>query len=46
MRLVGHVAQMREMRHSYESLVGKRERKIQLGRPWCREENNIKTDHE
>jgi hypothetical protein len=32
------------MINAYNSLVGKPEGKRQLGRPWCRWEDNIKMD--
>jgi hypothetical protein len=39
-----HVAQMGAKRNAYRRLVGKPERKIPLGRPRCRWEDNIKVD--
>jgi hypothetical protein len=44
MRWAGHAACMEERRAIYKVLVGKSEGKIQLGRPRCRWENNIKMD--
>jgi hypothetical protein len=44
MRLVGHVATMREDRTAYRILVGKPEGKRPLGRPRHRWEDNIKID--
>jgi hypothetical protein len=44
MRLVGHVAQMREKRNAYRLLVGKPEGKRPLGRPRRRWVNNIRMD--
>jgi len=44
MRKVGHVARMGEGRGVYRVLVGKPERKRQLGRSRGRWENNIKMD--
>jgi hypothetical protein len=43
-RWARHVARMEENRESYGILVGKLERKIPLGRPICRCEDNIKID--
>ena len=42
MRLAGHVARMGERRVAYSISVGKHERKIPLGRPRRRCEDNIK----
>jgi hypothetical protein len=39
---MGYVARMRELRNAYKILVGKLEGKRPLGRPRCREEDNIK----
>jgi hypothetical protein len=44
MRRAGHVARMGEKRNTYRILVGKPERKRQLGRPRRRWVNNIKMD--
>jgi hypothetical protein len=44
MRWAGHVACIGERRSVYRVLVVKLEGKIQLGRPRCRWENNIKRD--
>ena len=44
MRLVRHVARMREKRGLYRDLVGKPERKRPLGRPRLRWEDNVKID--
>ena len=44
MRWVGHVARMGQGRGVYRVLVGKPERKRQLGRPRPRWEHNIKMD--
>jgi hypothetical protein len=44
MRWAGHVARMGEKRDVYRVLVGKPERKRQLGRPRLRWEDNIKMD--
>jgi hypothetical protein len=44
MRWAGHVARMGEKRGVYRVLVGKPERKRQLGRPRRRWEDNIKMD--
>jgi len=44
MRWAGHVARMRERRCIYRVLVGKPERKIPLGRPRRRWEDNIRMD--
>jgi len=44
MRWAGHVARMGEKRGVYGVLVGKLERKRQLGRPRRRWEDNIKMD--
>jgi hypothetical protein len=44
MRWAGHVAQMREKRNVYRSLVGKPEGKRPLGRPRHRWIDNIKMD--
>ena len=44
MRLAGHVANMGEIRGLYGVLVGKLDRKIPLGRPRRRWEDNIKMD--
>ena len=44
MRWAGHVARMGEGRGVYRVLVGKPERKIPLGRPWRRWEDNSKMD--
>jgi hypothetical protein len=44
MRWAGHVARMGEYRGLYRVLVGKPERKISLGRPRRRWEDNIKVD--
>ena len=43
-RWAGHVVRMAEWRGAYKVLVGKLERKRQLGRPRCRWEDNIKID--
>jgi len=45
MRWAGHVAHMGESRCVYRVLVGKPEGEIPLGRPSCRQEDNIKMDH-
>jgi hypothetical protein len=45
MRCAGHVAQMREKRNAYRTLVGKPEGKRPLGRPRRRCVDNIKMDH-
>jgi hypothetical protein len=42
MRWVGHVALMGEMRNAYNILVRKPEGKEPLGRPRCKQEDNIK----
>jgi hypothetical protein len=42
MRRAGHVAHLREMRNTYNIMVGKSERKRPLGRPRRRCEDNIK----
>jgi hypothetical protein len=44
MRWAGHVARMREGRCLYRDLVGRPEGKRPLGRPRCRQEDNIKLD--
>jgi len=44
MRWAGHVARVGERRGVHRVLVGKPERKRQLGRPSCRWEDNIKMD--
>jgi hypothetical protein len=44
MRRAGHVAHMKEMRNSYNILVGKPEGKRPLGRPRNRCEDNIRMD--
>ena len=44
MRFAGHVACMGERRVAYRLLVGKPERKRQIGRPRLRWEDNIKMD--
>jgi hypothetical protein len=44
MRWAGHVARMGEKRNVYRLLVGKPERKRQLGRPRYRWIDNIKMD--
>jgi hypothetical protein len=44
MRWVGHVTRMEKKRNAYRILVGKPERKRQLGRPRYRWEDNIKMD--
>jgi len=44
MKWVGHVAIMRGRRGEYTELVGKPERKKQLGKPRRRWEHNIKLD--
>jgi hypothetical protein len=44
MRLVGHVARMREKRSSFRLLVGKPEGKRPQGRSRCRSVDNIKMD--
>jgi hypothetical protein len=44
MRWTGHVVRMEEKRDAYKILVGKREGKIPLGRPWHRWEDNIRMD--
>jgi hypothetical protein len=44
MRWAGHVARMGEDRGVYRVLVGKPERKMPLGRPRRRWEDNIKID--
>jgi hypothetical protein len=44
MRWAGHVARMGDKRGVYRILVGKHEEKGQLGKPMCREEDNIKID--
>jgi hypothetical protein len=44
MRLVGHVACMRQMKHAYKILVGKLDGKILLGRPRRKWEDNIRMD--
>jgi hypothetical protein len=44
MRWVGNVACSGEKRNPYKILVGKPEFKIQLGRPRCRWEDNIRID--
>jgi hypothetical protein len=44
MRWAGHVTGLGEKRGAYRFLVGKPERKIPLGRPWHRWEDNIKMD--
>jgi hypothetical protein len=41
---VEYVAQIDEIIHKYEILVGESEEKRQLGRRRCRWEDNIKTD--
>jgi hypothetical protein len=43
-RWAGHVVQMEEKRNVYRLLVGKPEGKSPLGRPRCRQEDNIKMD--
>jgi hypothetical protein len=40
----GHVACMGEMRNTYNILVWKPEGKRQLGKPWRRWEDNVRTD--
>jgi len=42
MRWAGLVARIRERRGVYRVLMGKREGKRPLRRPWCRWEDNIK----
>jgi hypothetical protein len=44
MRWAGHVVCVGERRDVYRILVGKREGKRPLGRPWRRWEDNIKID--
>jgi hypothetical protein len=44
MRCAGHIARMRERRGAYRLLVGKPERKRQIGRTRRRWEDNIKMD--
>jgi hypothetical protein len=44
MRWAVHVASMGDKRGAYRNLVGKPERKRQLGRPSSRRENSIKMD--
>ncbi|KAJ4436652.1 hypothetical protein ANN_16783 [Periplaneta americana] len=44
LRWAGHVAHMGESRNAYRVLVGRPERKIPLGRPRRRWEDNIKMD--
>ena len=46
MRWVGQVAHMGERKGVYWVLVAKREGKRPLGRPRCRWEDKIKTDHQ
>jgi len=46
MRWAGHVARMGELRNTYRIFVGKPEGKRPLGRPWCRWEDNIRTNVE
>jgi hypothetical protein len=44
MEWVKHVTQMGEMKNVYKILVGKPEKKRSLGRPRCRQEDNMRTD--
>jgi hypothetical protein len=44
MRWAGHIACMGKMRNAYKILVGEPERKVPLGRPRCRREDNIRMD--
>ncbi|KAJ4440903.1 hypothetical protein ANN_10750 [Periplaneta americana] len=44
LRWAGHVARMGESRNAYRALIGRPERKIVLGRPRRRWEDNIKMD--
>jgi hypothetical protein len=44
MRWSGHVTHMGDKRGAYRILVGRPERRQQLGRPMCRWEDNIKMD--
>jgi len=44
MRLTEHVARVGEMRNTHKILVGKTERKKQLGRPWYRWEDKTRMD--
>jgi len=41
MSCAGHVAHMKAMRNAYKTLVRKPEGKRPLGRPMCRQEDNI-----
>jgi hypothetical protein len=42
MRWEGYVAHLGDRRYAYRVLVGKPERKKQLGKPRCRYDDNIK----
>jgi hypothetical protein len=41
MRRAGHVARAGEMRNAYKIFVGNPEWERQIGRPRCRQENNV-----
>jgi hypothetical protein len=43
-RWTGNIARMGEKRNKYRIFMGNPERKIPLGRPRCRWEDNIKVD--